>query len=136
MKQNIPRTSGGPDTIRALPTELWLDFLAIRLDSAKADGKAFKINLITPDNGERFLVELSNGALTSIEGYQAEDAHLTITINRSDLERTMLGTFSFDEQIAAGKAKLEGDPSVYEQLSSMLVDFDVRFEIMPGTLTD
>ncbi len=39
--------SGGPDMIRAMTTELWLDFLGIRLDSKKAEGNEFTINLIS-----------------------------------------------------------------------------------------
>ncbi len=127
-----PKTSG-PDTIRAMTTELWLDFLGIRLDSKKADGKQFKINLLTPDNGEKFILELTNGTLTNIEGFQADDADLTITIDRVDLEQTMMGTVPFDEQIKSGKAKMEGNREPYEQLKTMLVQFDLGFEIMPGT---
>ncbi len=127
-----PKT-GGPDMIRAMTTELWLDFMGIRLDSKKAEGKQFKINLVTPDNKENFVVELSNGTLTNIEGFQADGADLTITIDREDLEKTMMGAVSFDEQISAGKAKLVGNRQVYEQLKTMLVHFDLGFEIMPGT---
>ncbi len=127
-----PKT-GGPDMIRAMTTELWLDFMGIRLDSKKAEGKQFKINLVTPDNKEKFVVELSNGTLTNIEGFQADGADLTITIDREDLEKTMMGAVSFDEQISAGKAKLVGNRQVYEQLKTMLVHFDLGFEIMPGT---
>jgi len=36
--------------IQAMSTELWLDFLGIGLDSHKAEGHAFKINLVTLDN--------------------------------------------------------------------------------------
>jgi alkyl sulfatase BDS1-like metallo-beta-lactamase superfamily hydrolase len=125
--------SSGPDIVRAMTTELWLDFLGVRLDSELASGKAFKINLVTPDNGEQFVVELSNGTLTNIAGFQADDADLTVTINRSDLEKTMMGAVSFDEQIQSGKAKLEGNREPYEQLKTMLVQFDLGFEIMPGT---
>jgi alkyl sulfatase BDS1-like metallo-beta-lactamase superfamily hydrolase len=127
-----PKT-GGPDMIRAMTTALWLDFLGIRLDSKKADNKQFKINLVTPDNKEKFVVELSNGTLTNIEGFQANDANLTVTINRKDLEKTMMGAVSFDEQISAGKVKLEGNRQVYEDLKTLLVHFDLGFEIMPGT---
>ena len=119
--------------IRAMTTALWLDFLGIRLDSKKAEGKQFKINLVTPDNGEKFVVELSNGTLTNIKGFQAEDADLTVTIDRDDLEKTMMGAVSFDEQIAAGKAELEGNRQVYEDLKALLIHFDLGFEIMPGT---
>ena len=125
--------SSGPDMIRAMTTELWLDFLGIRLDSKKAEGKEFTINLITPDNDEKFIVELSNATLTNIQGFQAKDADLTITINRADLEDTMRGAVSFDEQIASGKAKLVGNHEPYKQLKELLVHFDLGFEIMPGT---
>ena len=127
-----PKTAG-PDMIRAMTTELWLDFLAIRLDSKKAEGINFVINLITPDNGEKFIVELSNATLTNIKGFQADKPDLAITINRSDLEETMMGVVSFDDQIKAGKAELEGDSKPYEQLKGMLVQFDLGFEILPGT---
>jgi len=125
--------SSGPDMIQAMSTELWLDFLGIRLDSKKAEGQAFKINLDTPDNGEKFVVELSNATLTNIKDYQAKDADLTITINRADLEKTMMGAVSFDQQIESGKAKLKGNQDVYKQLKTMLVHFDIGFELMPGT---
>jgi alkyl sulfatase BDS1-like metallo-beta-lactamase superfamily hydrolase len=128
-----PKTSG-PDMISAMTTELWLDFLGIRLDSKKAEGINFVINLVTPDNGEEFVVELSNGTLTNIKGFQAKDADLTVTIKRSDLEKTMMGAVSFDDQIKAGKAKLVGDRKPYEQLKTMLVQFDMGFEILPGTV--
>jgi len=127
--------SSGPDMIRAMTTDLFLDFLGVRLDSKKAEGKQFKINLSTPDNGEQFVVELSNATLTNIEGYQAEDADLSITINRVDLEKTMMGAVSLDDQIKSGKAKIEGNQEVLEQLKTMMVHFDVGFEIMPGTGT-
>ncbi len=127
-----PKTAG-PDVIRAMTTGLWLDFLGIRLDSKKADGINFIINLVTPDNEEEYVVELSNGTLTNIQGFQASNPNLTITIDRADLEQTMMGAVSFDEQIKAGKAKLVGDSKPYEQLKTMLVQFDMGFEILPGT---
>jgi alkyl sulfatase BDS1-like metallo-beta-lactamase superfamily hydrolase len=125
--------STGPDMIRAMTTELFLDFLAIRMDSKKAEGMEFTINLSTPDNGERFVVELSNATLTNIVGHQADDADLTITINRSDLEQTMMGATPFSEQIESGKAKLVGDKKVFDQLVSTLVTFELAFEVLPGT---
>lgn len=127
-----PKTSG-PEIVRAMGTALWLDFLGVRLDSEKARDREFTINLVTPDNDETFVVELSNGTLTNIKGFRADDADLTLTIARTDLEQVMMGTASMDDQIAAGKAVLEGDPNVLGELKSMLVQFDLGFEILPGT---
>ena len=64
-----------------------------------------------------------------IEGYLVDNADLILTINRTDLEQTMV------VQIADGTAKVEGDTSVPGQPASTLVVFDPRFEILPGTAT-
>jgi alkyl sulfatase BDS1-like metallo-beta-lactamase superfamily hydrolase len=37
-----------PDRVRAISTEFFLDFLAIRVDGKKEKGMAFVINLFTP----------------------------------------------------------------------------------------
>ena len=126
-------SSTTPDVIRAMPTELFLNFLAIRMDPRRAEGMRFTINLVTPDNGERFIVELANGTLTNIQGFQAARADLTLTINRANLEQVMAGQKTLEAQIADGTARVEGDVTVLTQLASLMVDFDPRFEVLPGT---
>ena len=106
LRTGIPQgetaDSSSPDVIRAMSTELFLNFLGIRMDSRKAEGLRFTINLITPDNGEKFLVEMENATLTNIAGFQAEKPDLTLTIKRSDLEQTMMGAKTLEAQIADG----------------------------------
>ncbi len=129
-----PKTSG-PDTIRGMSTDLWLNFLGIRLDSKKAENLKFVINLVTPDNGEKYVVEMSNATLTNIKGQQAKNPDLTITVNRSDLESVMGGKATFDDLIKAGKAKFDGDRKPFDQLRAILVTFTPDFELLPGTKT-
>ena len=45
----------------------------------------------------------------------------------------MMGAKTLEAQIADGTAKVEGDAGILKQLASTMVDFDPRFEIMPGT---
>lgn len=45
----------------------------------------------------------------------------------------MMGAVPFEEQIKSGKAKMEGNRKPYEQLKTMLVQFDLGFEMMLGT---
>ena len=127
-----PRTTG-PDVVRAMGTGQWLDFLGISLDPKKAEGLRFTLNLITPDNGERYLVELSNATLTNIQGYQAATADLTITVNRADLERVMMDQATFEQLSREGKARLSGDAGVIDRLRERMVAFSPDFEILPGT---
>jgi alkyl sulfatase BDS1-like metallo-beta-lactamase superfamily hydrolase len=137
LRTGIPQGETGdtssPDVVRAMSTELFLDFLGIRMDSRKAEGLRFTINLITPDNGEKFAIELENATLTNISGYLAAKPDLTLTIKRSDLEQTMMGVKTLEAQIKDGTAKAEGDLSILAKLATTMVDFDPRFEILPGT---
>lgn len=125
--------AAGRGIIRALPTGRWLDYLGIRLESAKADGLHFVMNLVTPDNGERYVVELSNQTLTNIQGFSAPMPDLTLTINRSDLEKIMTGQSTFAAEVAAGRARPAGNVQLLQRLQECLTDFPPDFAIMPGT---
>ncbi|AWB23068.1 hypothetical protein DA075_20965 [Methylobacterium currus] len=137
LRSGIPEgetaRSSSPDVVRAMTTELFLNFLGIRMDSRRAEGLRFTINLVTPDNGERFVIEMENATLTNIAGFQAETPDLTLTIARADLEQTMTGARTLEAQIADGTATVQGDVGILAQLATTMVAFDPRFEIMPGT---
>lgn len=137
LRSGIPQgeaaSSSSPDVIRAMSTELFLNFLGIKMDSRKAEGLRFAMNLVTPDNGEKFLIELENATLTNIAGFQAEKPDLTLTINRSELELTMMGVKKLEDQLKDGTAKAVGDVSILGKLAATMVEFDPRFEVMPGT---
>jgi alkyl sulfatase BDS1-like metallo-beta-lactamase superfamily hydrolase len=127
-----PRTLG-PDLIRSMSTQLALEFLGILVDSTKTEGMKFVVNLLTPDNGEKFVVEMSNGALTTLAGAQADKADLTVTVNRSDLESIVIAKDSVEQLIQSGKMKLQGDPKPLGQIKAVLAPFNPIYEIMPGT---
>jgi alkyl sulfatase BDS1-like metallo-beta-lactamase superfamily hydrolase len=129
----VPPRSMGPDVVNAMSTEQWLDFVGISVDPKRAGGMKFTINLVTPDNGEKYAIEMSNATLTNIKGLLAKNPDLTVTVNRSDLNQVMMGQATFDDLIAAGKAKFEGDRSGFDQLRSVMVPFTPDFEILPGT---
>ncbi|PZQ50100.1 MAG: hypothetical protein DI556_08495 [Rhodovulum sulfidophilum] len=137
LRSGIPRggmvSSSSPDVVRAMSTELFLNFLGIRMDSRKAEGLRFTINLVTPDTGETFLIEMENATLTNVAGFQVEAPDLTLTIDRADLERTMMGATTLEAQIADGTARVEGDASVLGALAATMVEFDPRFPVLPGT---
>lgn len=137
LRSGAPESSsvntGGPDAIRALTTSQWWDAIAIRVDSQKADGINFKLNFITPDNGEKLVIEMSHGTLTNITDQTAPDADATLTINRSDLLPVMMQQTTLAKQIQQGKAQLTGEVMPLVRLASTLAEFDPVFEIMPGT---
>ena len=139
LRSGIPEgaapTALTPDVVRAMSTELFLDYLAILMNSKAAEEASleFRMNFVTPDRGEKSVVELSNATLTNIEGYTAEDADLTITVDRDDLDDVMIGQATFRDVVGDGRTKVEGNPAVFMQLMSMMVKFPADFEMLPGT---
>ncbi|WP_246139409.1 alkyl sulfatase C-terminal domain-containing protein [Phaeobacter marinintestinus] len=116
-----------------MSTELFLNFLAIKMDGRKVAGHQYKINLSTADNGEKFLIELSNSTLTNVEGYLHNDPDLSMTINRTDLETVIAGDKDLEAQFADGTATFEGDIGILVVLAAAMVDFDPLFGVLPCT---
>jgi len=117
-----------------MTTGLLLDYLAVWLDSKKAEGVSYKVNLLTPDNGEKYAIDLNNLALTSVRDFQIPNPDLAVTFNRSDIEKMLLRAASFEQLASAGKVRLEGDSRPLDQLKGIFVQFDIGFEIPPGTM--
>lgn len=122
-----------PSLARAMTTTQWWDAVATRVDSGLADGMNFTINFISPDTQQNFVVEMSGGTLSNIEGYLSEEPDVTVTMDRSDLETVIMGRESLASQLQAGVGAVTGNQAVLLQLASVLVTFDASFEVMPGT---
>ena len=120
------RIAVGPATLAGLPPALLLDFAAILMDSRKAEGAAFTINLEVTDRGEKFVVELSHGALTHIEGFQLPKADATWRLKASELAPLLITGMP-------GSAQIEGDSTVLNRLRRTFTAFPADFEILPGT---
>jgi len=135
MSQEIAASTMSLDLAKAMSTGLFFEFIGIMVDSKKAEGMEFTINLTTPENGEKYVIEMSNATLTNIEGYQAKDADLTLTISRMGLAQAITGKKTIKDQIADDDVKAKGDVDVLAQLVSTLVHFSPDFEILPGTKT-
>jgi alkyl sulfatase BDS1-like metallo-beta-lactamase superfamily hydrolase len=133
MPTGTAPSTGSADVIRSMPTGFWLDFLGISMDPKRAEGLRLAINLVTPDNGEKYLIELSNATLTNIEGVQAPKPDLTLTVNRADLNRVMMGVATFDQLAQEGKARFDGDRTAIYKLRDLLVTFTPDFEFIPGS---
>jgi alkyl sulfatase BDS1-like metallo-beta-lactamase superfamily hydrolase len=130
----VPPSTSGPDMISAMSTGLFLDFIGIRMDSKQAEAIGpYSMNLITPDNGEKYAIDVSNGTFTNVEGFLHKDPDLEVTIDRSDLEIIMAGQKRFVDSIEDGTAKAEGNVDILNEIAATLVNFEIGFEVLPGT---
>jgi alkyl sulfatase BDS1-like metallo-beta-lactamase superfamily hydrolase len=136
MPTGTAPSTGSADVIRSMPTGFWLDFLGISMDPKRSEGMQLTINLVLPDIGEKYLVELRNATLTNIEGVQSPQPDLTLTLDRADLNRVMLGIATFDSLGQEGKARFDGDRTAIYKLRDLMVTFKPDFEFIPGSAPD
>jgi len=133
IPDGVPPETGSADVLRALTTEMYFDYLAIRMDGTRLDGVEFTANIAHPDVDERYVVELSNSTLTTQVGFVASDADISISLDRAVFESVILGETTFAELVRNGTAEVTGDLTPFTQMLESLVAFDPLFEIMPGT---
>ncbi len=130
-----PKTAS-PDTIRAMDTSLFFDFLGIKLNGAKAANTSLTLNFIFPDIDEKYLVELNHGSLHNIKGYQAHKPDATITLDREVLNQIILKQTTLEDAIHHNKLTIQGDKDALNKLLSLMDTFDFWFNIVTPNKLD
>ena len=124
-------TSASLDTIRAMPMELIFDYLGVRLNGPKAEGKTITINWNFTDTKEQYVLALENGALNHTADKQAKEADATLTLTRAALDEAIRGGKpKLEAEIASGDIKLEGNKEKVGELLSLMDKFDPMFNIV------
>src|SRR5882724_11255564 len=134
LRNGVPKILGNntanADTLKALNNEMFFDFLGVRLNAAKAEGKTMVINWSFTDSNQRIALNLDNSALTYVAGKQAPNADATVTLARGTLDAVTLQRTTFPDAVKAGLVKIDGDPRKLDELMSMLDTFKVMFEVV------
>ncbi|MDU4253037.1 alkyl/aryl-sulfatase [Pseudomonas sp.] len=135
LRKGVPRKAPGAkiasaDALAAMDTGLLFDYLGVRMNADKAEGKDLSINLILPDRNEKYLLELKNSHLNNIKDVQSDKAGQTVTIDRADLDRLILKQVTGADLAAQGRLKVSGDPGLLKQLFEMADEFDFWFDIV------
>lgn len=118
---------GTPDTIRAVPTELYLQYLAVRLNGPQAHDKYVTFNLVLPDIDESYGLVLENAVLHVAPVVESPDA--TLTLDRTTMDGIILGERNFQDVIADGAATISGDQGKFHEFLDMLDDFDFWWNV-------
>ncbi len=119
-----------PDTVSAMPLELFFDFLSIRLDGPKAESKTIKLNVDLPDTKQKYLLVVQYGVLQYHKGQQATDADASLTLDRATLNEVIAGKLKVEQGVTGGKIKLDGDPKKFEEFVGLLDTFDPWYQVV------
>jgi alkyl sulfatase BDS1-like metallo-beta-lactamase superfamily hydrolase len=122
--------SVSPDTLAALTIDMLFDFIGVRLNGPKAEGKRAVINWIFEDTGQRYVLNLENCALTYVGGKNRDDADASLTLSRTTLNAIFARQTTFMQEIQSGKVKISGNPMKLMELFGLLDTFQPTFEIV------
>lgn len=125
-----PPSTLNADTLKAVNLELFFDFLGVRLNAAKAEGKRLVLNWNFTDTKQQFTMNLENSALTWVEGRLAAKPDAGLTLTRDALNQFLLGRAKLPELMQQGLVKPEGDVRKFGELFVMFDNFTPDFPIV------
>jgi len=129
MQLPAPNTAS-PDTIRAMSLELFFDYLGMKLNGPKADGKNIVLNFDFTDVKQKYLVEMVHGVLDHTANKQADKADASITLTRDTLNQIVLGQTTTEKAISDGAVKIDGSKAKLDEMLSYLDTFEFWFNIV------
>jgi alkyl sulfatase BDS1-like metallo-beta-lactamase superfamily hydrolase len=118
------------ELLKGVSIDLAFDFLGVRLNAAKAEGKHIVINWTFTDSGETQVMNLENSALTHRAGPLDDQADAGVTLTRATFDAVSSKQRTMQAAAASGDLVLSGDPRKLQQLFAMFDEFAGAFEIV------
>jgi len=118
------------DLLKGVSIDLAFDYLGVRLNAAKAEGKHIVINWTFTDLNQTYVMNLENSALTHSSGKLSDKADASVTLTRAALDAITLKQKSFLGSVATGDISVGGNPLSLRELFGMLDEFSPNFEIV------
>jgi alkyl sulfatase BDS1-like metallo-beta-lactamase superfamily hydrolase len=134
LRQGVHRvpfgSSQSPDTIKAMPLEMFLDYQGVRLNGDRAAGKTISFNLVMTNTNENYVVGVENSALHYSKGKTSDSADASVTMTRTILNDVMMGNTTMEKEVIAGRVKIAGNTQKPGEFVSWLDNFDFWFNIV------
>jgi len=127
--QQAPSTANA-DLLKGVSIDLAFDFLGVRLNAPKAEGKKITINWTFTDLNETYVLNLENSALTHTSGKLSDNADASVTLTRAALDAITLKERTFLGSVLTGDVSVSGNPLKLRELFGLLDEFSPGFEIV------
>ena len=133
LRHGVPTYDAGAtkaDVVKSMEPGQFFDFLAIRLDSDKAQGHDMVMNWEFEDLGKSYAVTIRNGVLTHRDNEKSPAANATIRLSKSTLDQISLRQLDFPTAIKQGAIRIDGDRKLLGSLLGMVDSFPPQFNIV------
>lgn len=136
LRDGAPKSSGasaplvGPEVVAAVPFDMFLDVLAIRVNGPKAQDMSLRMDWVMSDDGARRKVTLANGVLNHFDGSHGAAAQVTVTLGRAQLSTISRKGLSLADAFAQNLLSAQGDIDGFSRFLAVLDGFAPMFAIL------
>ncbi len=123
--------SASADVVSEMDIGMLLDFIAVQVDSLKAQHTPFTMSINLKGTSDYYYVEMSNGNLSNIQLDKAKAADAELVLDDASFKQILFGQATLAQLIEQKKIDFKGDQSAVEKLASSLVEFNPAFEVVP-----
>lgn len=118
------------DMLKAMSIDLLFDFLGMKLNGPKAEGKGITINWTVNDTGEKYVLFLKNSALNHTANKYHDNADATVILKRSTLNEVMAGTKNMKKAVLLREIKINGKDKAVHDLFELMDKSEGWFNIV------
>jgi alkyl sulfatase BDS1-like metallo-beta-lactamase superfamily hydrolase len=134
LRNGVPAAQGGStanaELLKGVSIDLAFDFLGVRLNAAKAEGKTIVINWTFTDLNQTYVMNLENSALTHRAGPLSDNADAGVKLTRAALDAITLKQRTFLGSVVTGDVSISGNPLKLGELFGLLDEFSLGFEVV------
>jgi len=125
-----PAAAFGGTLLSAVDNALLFDVIAVRVNAPKAGALAFTMAWHFTDSDEHWLLELSNGTLSSIQVNTPSTADVSLALSRSTLEALLRQQQAPAQAIEQGHLTLSGNRALLGTFFGLLDRFAGNFPVV------
>jgi alkyl sulfatase BDS1-like metallo-beta-lactamase superfamily hydrolase len=133
LRNGVPQRPGAQanaELLKGITIDLAFDFLGVRLNAARAEGKRIVVNWNFTDLKQVYVMNLENSALTHTSGKPSENADTTVTLTRAAFDAISLKERTFVGSVVTGDVLMSGNPLKLAELFSLFDEFPAGFEVV------
>jgi alkyl sulfatase BDS1-like metallo-beta-lactamase superfamily hydrolase len=133
LRSGVPAQRGdgaNAELLKGVSIDLAFDFLGVRLNAGKAEGKHIVVNWTFTDLNQTYAMNLENSALTHTAGKLSDSADVSIKLTRAALDAITLKQRTFADSVASGAVSIVGNPQKLGELFGLLDEFPPGFEVV------
>lgn len=129
LPEKPARKTTSIDLLNALSPDLIFDYLSVRLNAERANGKKLRINFNVTDLNQQYSVSVENSVMNYSKKFKP-NADLEVSLDHKNFKSLMFAKADITEKIKAGEVKTSGDLQALDHFRSLIDNYVDYFNVV------